>query len=169
MRVQLGHPVDIGGDRFLLLRHQRLHPCIPDQEIGCSCVFVDKQTVGPRFKRLNNRRGLAGGPTGVTAGKAAGGLSQRQGTDKGRDINAADRAPVLGPNFDQVGRTDHKLTSIAGQVVVDAAFDRPQQGRFSVIPAADDERHLPQGCPCHARSPRGAGQRKLSSLSGVLN
>ena len=87
-----------------------------------------------------------------------GGLSQRQVSDERRDVDAADRAPVLGPNFGQVGGADNLLTAIAGPVVVDAAFDRAQQCRFPVIAAADDEGYA--GGDAHAVHGPGVGQGK---------
>ena len=136
LRMQPAHAVDIRRNRLLRFGNKRLHARVSDQEVGGGGIFIDEQTVSARFERLNNRRSLAGGATGVGAGEAARRLSQGKIADKRGDVNPADRTPVLCSNFDQISRADDKLAPIVGSVIINAPLDGPQQRRLS-----HDSRH----------------------------
>ena len=124
--VQFTNAIDEGRDRLALLRHQPLHPPIPDHEVGRRRILIDEQQLRTRLERLHDRRGLTRRSRGVLRAEARRVLVEREPVDEARDVHTGNRTPILRAYLDRVEASDGALPSVSRSVVVDAGLQCTQ-------------------------------------------
>ncbi len=138
--VELADPVHEGRDGLALLGHQGLHAPVPDHEVGGGGVLVDQQGAGPGFDRLHDGCCLGGRAGRVGRRERFCGPSHGESCNEGRDVDAAHRPPVFGPDLHHARDGNDTFPSVSRPVVVHAALEGPKEGALAVVPASDDHR-----------------------------
>ncbi len=77
--IKLANSVQKGGNRFLTIWYELLHPLITDHKVGCRSIFIDQQTLTIASQGFDDICCLRGTATGIVGGKTVGRTVPRQG------------------------------------------------------------------------------------------
>ena len=146
--VKLPDPVDKRRDRLHVPMDHSLHQLIPDHEICRAGIFVDQKQGGSRLHGLDHVSRLGRAAAGVLRPELHRILSIGKVVDKHGNIRFLDASSVLRPDLDRRLVGDHVLSSVPGNMVVNAQLQRLQKRGLSMVAASDDQRNaLPDPHP----------------------